>query len=80
MIDEKMDRLEKHLHPPFVVEVVLQRNTHHLHGEILTCRMNVTQSKRVLHAEREGALAIDAIDETLAAIKQQLEKQHRSAN
>lgn len=75
-LEEKLDRLEKHLRTPYVVDVVLSRDTHHHSGNIITCRINVEEGKKLFHAERESDTILDAVDEVIGAISQQLEKHH----
>ena len=75
-LTEKIDRLEKHLHEPYVVDIWLSRDTHHQSGDVITCRINVEEGKKVFHAERTAATILDAIDEVIAAVTQQLEKHH----
>lgn len=75
-LDKKMERLNKHLIPPFTVDVALLHDTHHNKGQVVTCRINVEHGKKVLHAERTGQSAQDAVDESLVAIKRELEKEH----
>jgi len=74
--DEKLGRIEKHLRSPFVVDVMLRRDTHHQTGEVFLCRINVEEGKKVFHGERNGESPLDALDETIAVIIQQLEKEH----
>lgn len=75
-LEEKLDRLEKHLRSPYVVDVVLSRDTHHHSGNIITCHINIEEGQKVFHAERESDTILDAVDEVIGAISQQLEKQH----
>ncbi len=76
VIDEKLSRIAKHLRTPFVVDVMLRRDTHHQSGDVYLCRINVEEGKRVFHSERTGESTLDALDETIAVIIGQLEKEH----
>ena len=75
-LDKKIDRIEKHLHPPFMVDVVLHHDAHHLKGAVVTCRINIKQGKKLFHVERTGSTAADAVDEVLNALKNELEREH----
>ena len=75
-LDKKIDRLARHLHPPYTIDITLQHDTHHLKGDVITCRINVEQGKKVFHAERVGGTTADTIDEVIGAIKSELEKDH----
>ncbi|MAF81241.1 hypothetical protein CL628_04485 [bacterium] len=76
VVDEKLSRIAKHLRTPFVVDVMLRRDTHHQSGDVYLCRINVEEGKRVFHGERTGESTLDALDETIAVVIQQLEKEH----
>lgn len=74
LLDKKMERLEKHLRPPFQVDVVLRQDRHHRTGETVTCKINIEQGRSVYHAQRVGASVQEALDEVIAALKQELLK------
>ena len=74
MMDEKFGRLEKHLTVPFRLEVMLQHDTHHRHGDVVTCRLNVNQFGTTLHAERSRDSVQNAVDESVDALKRELIK------
>ncbi len=76
LLDEKLNRLNKHLLPPYEIDVLIAHDTHHTQGDVVRCRINVEQSGKVYHAERNEGNVQDAIDETLAAIKSELVKEH----
>lgn len=75
-LDKKIERLGKHVQPPFVVDVTLQHDAHHLKGAVITCRINVTHGKKLFHVERTGSTTADAVDEVLNALKNELERDH----
>lgn len=73
-LDKKVNRLVRHLHPPYTINITLQHDTHHLKGDVVTCRMNVKQGRTIFHAERTGSTIADALDGSLDAIKSELER------
>lgn len=75
-IAQKLNRIAKHLRVPFVVDVLLRRDTHHQSGDVFSCRINIEEGKKVFHGEREGESTLDALDKTIAVVVQQLEKDH----
>jgi ribosomal subunit interface protein len=74
LMEEKMERLEKMLHAPFIVDVRLSHDKHHRQGQVITCRFNIKQSGEVFHAERASDTVQNAVDLTLAATKKELLK------
>lgn len=75
-IDEKLERLERHLFPPFTTSVRFTHDTHHKSGQVITCTVNIKSGKKVFHAERTSQTVLDALDEVIGAIKNELEKEH----
>lgn len=75
-IDEKLDRLQKHLEPPFVIDVTLQHDTHHRHGAVVTCTINVEHGKKVFHAERSDNTVQNALDEAVNTLQKELGRAH----
>ena len=72
----KLDRLQKHLMPPYVMDVRCMRSTHHLKGDVITCKVNIEQHGRVFHAERDAQTVLDALDEVIEALEKELGKDH----
>lgn len=75
-IDEKVDRLSRHVFPPFTMDMMFDRNKHHKSGDIITCKINIEMHGRVFHAEREAGSVQDALDEVISALKNELERDH----
>lgn len=75
-LDKKIDRLARHVTPPYTLDVTLKHDTHHLKGDVISCHMNIEQGKKVFHAERVGNTIADTVDEVLDALKSELEKDH----
>ncbi len=75
-LDKKLDRLHKHLLPPYTVDVTLIHDHHHNKGQVVTCTINIKRGKKVLHAKRVAQSAQDGIDQAILAIKHELEKEH----
>jgi ribosomal subunit interface protein len=80
-LDKKMTRLQKHLKPPYAIEVTIRRDSHHRSGEVITCVMNIRMGgvKRVLHSERTANTIQDCIDEIIHAADRELQKIHDKA-
>jgi len=72
VLDEKLSRLQKHLTPPFRLEVLLLHDTHHRHGDVITCRLKVNQHGEILHIERARDSIQNAVDECVDALKSEL--------
>jgi ribosomal subunit interface protein len=75
-LQEKLDRLEKLMRPPFVIDVILRHDRHHRKGDVVTCRVNIEQGKYVFHAERKGGTVADCVDEVVQALQKELQKRH----
>lgn len=75
-MQEKLDRLDKHLLPPYVADVHLIHDQHHRSGEVVTCIINIEHGKRVFHTERTGGTIQDALDEAIEAVRRELKKYH----
>lgn len=75
-IGKKLSRLEKLLTPPYVVHITLEHDRHHQTGDVITCRLTIEHGKHVWHAERTGGSVADAVDDAIAALKQELNKHH----
>jgi len=79
LLDKKLDRLAKHLQPPFTASIGLRRDAHHRSGEIITCTANITHGGKTLHAERTANTIQDATDEVVQALLHELAKEHGKA-
>lgn len=76
MIDKKLDRLHKHLLPPFTTDVRLVRSRHHAKGDVIACTVNIEQGGKVFHAERSASTIQDALDEVIDALQKELGRAH----
>lgn len=74
MMDKKIDRLEKFLKMPYVMDVRITRSTHHLSGEVFNCIINLEHKKDVFHTERTGGSVQVALDESIESLTQELKK------
>ncbi len=74
LIEEKLERLEKTLRPPFVVDVRLSHDQHHRQGKVVSCRLNIKQGGMVFHADRSADTVQNVIDLAVGAIKKELLK------
>lgn len=75
-LEDKLNRIEKHLTAPYTVDVTLMHDTHHAKGNVVTCTIIIEQGKEVFRAERAEATAENAIDSCIAAIKSSLLSSH----
>ena len=75
-MNEKLTRLQKHLEPPFVVDVVLRRDAHHRQGDVISCRVTIEQGKRVFHVAREAGSIQTALDAVIEGLGRELGKHH----
>lgn len=76
LLDEKLDRISSHLSDPYTVHVRLMRDNHHNKGDVFTCIVNVRMGKNSFHAERTAETVLNAIDNSLESLKQELTKYH----
>lgn len=75
-LDDRLDRLKRHLLTPYEMNIFLSHDHHHKSGPVITCKINIHQSKKVFHTERTGDTVQAAFDEALLAIKHELDKEH----
>ncbi len=74
LIQKKCQQLDKLADEHGIADIRFQRGNHHIKGKVVTCALNVSQGKEVLHAERHGENVQDVFDAALTALKQQLKK------
>lgn len=77
LIDKKLVKLEKVVHEPFTMDIRVVHDTHHRNGQVVTCRINISQGKRVFHAERSTDSLQTSLDEVIDALRQELKKAHK---
>lgn len=75
-LDEKLNRLEKHLALPYVADVTISHDTHHTSGKVVRCTIIIEQGKHLFRAERSEDSVQNAIDASVAAIKSELLSSH----
>lgn len=75
-LEEKLDRLHKHLVSPYVIDVLIAHDSHHTQGDVNRCRINIEQEGKVYHAERSEGTVQDAIDSVIAVLKSELLSSH----
>jgi ribosomal subunit interface protein len=75
-LEEKLDRLYKHLVPPYEIDALIAHDTHHTQGDVIRCRINIEQEGKVYHAERSEGSVQDAIDSVIAALRSELLSSH----
>jgi ribosomal subunit interface protein len=75
-MDEKLDRMKRHLVPPFTMDVRLTRSVHHKTGDVVNAHVTIQMGGHVFHTERSAGNVIGAIDDVVGALKNELEKAH----
>jgi len=78
LLDKKLVKLEKLVNDPYTMTIRFKHDTHHQHGDVVTCLINISQGKRTFHAERSEDSIQTSFDETIDAIRSELKKAHRS--
>lgn len=76
MLEEKLNRLEKHVNPPYTLDITVSHSTHHRTGDVITCKMNLENGKNVWHVEETGETIQNCIDQAIEALQQQVKKFH----
>lgn len=76
LIDEKMDRIEKYVSVPFVADMRIVKDQHHTTGDVIMCKVNISQGKKVIHADRTAGTVQNAVDETINALQSELRREH----
>jgi ribosomal subunit interface protein len=75
-LEEKLNRLEKHVMMPYVTDVTISHDTHHTSGDVIRCTILIEQGKKVFRAERSNSTVQNAIDASIAALKSELLSSH----
>ncbi len=75
-MDKKLGRLQKHLLPPYTINVRCTHSTHHAKGNVITCLVNIEQRGKVFHAERAASTIQDALDAVIEALEKELGREH----
>lgn len=77
-LQEKLGRLKKHLHPPYILDVTLTRDGHHRQGNVVNCRLNLEMggAKRTFYADRSDNSVQTCLDQAIAALEHELQKWH----
>lgn len=76
LMDSKLNRIKKHLIPPYVADISCTHAQLKSSGETVTCTINIEQGKKVFHAERTADTLQNALDEAVQAISRELAKEH----
>ncbi len=75
-LDKKLERLHKHLLPPFQINVHVSHDRHHIHGEVVECTISITHQGSDIYAKRSTSSIQDSVDECIEAVRQELAKAH----
>ena len=75
-LEDKLNRIEKHLAPPYTTSVTIMHDTHHTKGNVITCTIVIEQGKQVFRAERAHETVQSAIDACISALKSSLLSSH----
>ena len=74
VIDEKLDRLKKILKPPFVCDMVIERDKHHRSGDVVKCRLSLEQEGKVWHSERVANTVTSSVDKVVEVLRKDLRR------
>jgi len=74
MIEEKLGRLKKYLEPPFSFDIVLQGDTHHRHGNVVSCRIKLVQAGKTHHVDRARETIQIALDDCIEALSKEVRR------
>ncbi len=75
-LEDKLDRIEKHLTAPYTADVHILRDAHHIKGDVITCTIIIEQGKEMFRVERTSDTVPNAIDACIAALKSSLLSSH----
>ena len=75
-LEDCLNRLEKHVEPPFVTDVTIIHDIHHVHGNVIRCIVMIEHGKKVYRAERSEDTVQNAIDAAVSAVKNELSDAH----
>lgn len=75
-LDHSMNHLEKHVQMPYVTDVTIAKDTHHLQGHIIRCVIVIEHGKKVYRAERSEDTVQHAIEASTKALKAELATDH----
>lgn len=75
-LEDKLNRIEKHLAAPYTVDVTITHDTHHAKGNVVTCTIIIEQGKEIFRAERTSDTVPNAIDASISALKSSLLSSH----
>jgi ribosomal subunit interface protein len=75
-LEKKIERLGKHLLPPFQIDIHVSHSRHHTNGEVVECTINIKQQSADFYTKRSNSSFQDALDDALDAMGQELAKAH----
>jgi len=75
-LESKLTKLEKHLETPYVTDITISHDTHHIHGNVVRCTIVIEQGKHVYRAERSEETIQNAIDAAVSALQSELRTSH----
>jgi len=77
-LGQKLERLKKHLRPPYEVTVKVDRDTHHRKGEVMTCRVHIVMAgqQKAIYADKAGETLESACDEAIEVVERNLRQAH----
>ena len=70
---KKLQRLEKRVQEPHMLDITFTHSTHHLNGQVVGCKMALEQGKNIFYAAREAESVQTALDQCLEAMVAELE-------
>lgn len=75
-LETKLNKLEKHLETPYVTDVTISHDTHHVNGKVIRCTIVIEQGKHLFRAERSEETVQNAIDSAVSALQSELRTNH----
>ena len=72
-MEKKLERLEKRVREPHMLDITFSHSTHHQNGRVVGCRFTLEQGKSLFHVERVAESVQTALDQSIEALLAELE-------
>ncbi len=76
LLTKKVERLKKHVSPPYVMDISIIGENHRNNNEAVTCRINIQEGGKVYHTERTAENAENAMDQAVQALHNEIMRAH----
>ncbi len=74
LIDSKLSRIHRYLNPPYEASLVINKDSHHKKGKVITCTLKIVMGKNVFYSERQEESLPDALDEIVKVMRTELRR------